>query len=71
LERLIQEDTLPCPEAEAVAALTILAVFESVTGEVFADTIGTKLASRVAGIGRALGNVTREVVFSPPLLQYN
>ena len=71
LEQLLLEETSPCSETAAVAALEILALFETATGELFADTPGTRLASRVSGIGRVLGNITREVHFDPPLQQFS
>ena len=65
------EDTTPCPAEQASAAWDFLALFETVTGEVFADTPGIPVARRVAGLGRVMANITREVVFSPPLQQLN
>ena len=62
---------MPCTEAAAVPALALLARFESTIVEIFEDTPGTRLASRVAGIGRAMSNVVREVEFDPPLVQYS
>ena len=71
LERVLNENMVPCSEGEAVTALTILAVFETMTTETFADTPGVKLASRVAGMGRMMSNVVREVSFDPPLRQFS
>ena len=51
-------------------AVTILALFESITGEVFADTPGIKLASRIPGMGKFLGNLSRDRVLDPPLVQF-
>ena len=71
LERLLREDTVVCMESEAVPAIDLLALFETVTGEMYADTPGTMLPSRVCGFGKVLGNVTREVTFDPALVQYS
>ena len=71
LERLLQEDTVPCPQSQAVAATELLALFESTTQEAFADTPGVRLASRVCGFGKVMGNITREVSFDPPLQQFS
>ena len=71
LEQLLREDTSACSEAEAVGALDFLALFETVTGELFADTPGIKVASRVSGMGRVLGNITREIQFDSPLQQFS
>ena len=62
---------MPCPKAAASKAIDLLALFESVTGEIFADTPGTLLASRVCGLGKVMGNITRDVLFDPPLVQYS
>ena len=35
----------------------------------FADTPGVKLTYRTAGIGKVLGNITREVAFDQPMVQ--
>jgi hypothetical protein len=71
LERLLLEDTVPCLESQAVPALDLLALFEEVTGESFADTPGTRLASRICGLGRVMSNIVREVEFVPRLRQYS
>jgi hypothetical protein len=59
----------PCAPAHASLSVDILALFESTTGEIFTDTPGTLLAARVLGLGRAMSNIVREVVFEPPMLQ--
>ena len=71
LVQLLQDATESCAEGAAVPSVTVLALFESVTGEPFTDTPGTKLASRVAGLARVMGNLTRDVVFDPPLRHYS
>ena len=62
----MREDTILCPQSSASLAVDLLAAFETITGEAFADTPGTLLKNRVAGFGKVLGNITREVVFDPP-----
>ena len=68
---LLREDTVVCPKAVASSALDLLALFETVTNEVYADTPGVRLASRLIGFGKVMGNLTREVEFAPPLVQFN
>ena len=67
LVQLLKEDTVPSTAPSPAGVL--LALFESTTGEVFMDTPGVKLASRTAGFGRVMGNITRDVEFDPPLVQ--
>ena len=71
LERLLREDTIVCPPAMAAVAVDLLCLFETITKEQYADTPGTKLTSRVAGFGKVMGNISREVAFVPPLIMYN
>ena len=68
---MLREDTEACVAGESVSAITLLALFDSVRGEVFSDSPGAKLTCRVAGVGRALSNITREAMFDPPMQQYN
>ena len=70
LEVLLREDTMPCCKEAAVPTMTLLALFETVTGELFSDTPGVKLVNRIRGLGRVMANVLREVSFEPPLCQF-
>jgi ribonuclease HI len=66
---LVQEDMVECPHSEGVAAVGVLEIFERLTGEAFSDTPGALVGSRVRGIAKVLGNVSREEGLDPPLLQ--
>ena len=70
LIQLLKEDTTLCSEKDASLAVDLLALFETTTGEAYADTPGILLKYRVAGIGKVMGNLTREVEFDPPLVQF-
>ena len=61
---------MPCCKEAAVPTMTLLALFETVTGELFSDTPGVKLVNRIRGLGRVMANVLREVSFEPPLCQF-
>ena len=67
LVRLLNEDTDICPVASGSTAEELLASFERITGELFSDTPGAMLTSRVRSIAKVLGNVTREMTFTPVL----
>lgn len=67
LVRLLHEDVDVCPGTAGSTAEEMLALFERVTGEHFSDTPGTALTSRIRSIAKVLGNITREVEFTPPL----
>ena len=69
LERLLLEETDDCTDAQASSALEVLALFETVTKEVFADTPGVTLKQRVSAMGKVMSNITRQVTFTPPLRQ--
>ena len=71
LEQVLRDHTEVCAESEAVPALHLLALFETLTAESFADTPGTLLPSRVCGFGKVLGNITKEVSFVPALQQFS
>ena len=58
---------MPCHESAASNAVTLLCLFETVTGEQFSDTLGVKLASRVSGLGRTMAHVVRTIQFDPPM----
>ena len=68
---MLLDDTDPCAPLLASVSLDLLALFETVTNEIFSDTTGTPLERRVAGIGRVMANIARQVVFDPPMLQLN
>jgi hypothetical protein len=69
LVRLLQEDTAVCLSSTPWSkAEELLALFERDTGELFSDTPGAPLTSRVRGFAKVLGNITREVNMVPPLL---
>ena len=69
LVALINEDMLVCPHNEGVAAVGVLELFERRTGEAFSDTPGSLVGSRVRGMAKVLGNLSREEQFDHPLLQ--
>ena len=66
---LINEDTVVCPVTSGSVAPCLLELFERVTGEPFSETPGALLTNRVRAIAKVLGNLVREVTFTPPLLQ--
>jgi hypothetical protein len=67
LVQLLQEDTEVCPVTAGSTAATLLALFEHVTAELFSEAPGAPVTSRIRSFAKVLGNVTREVVFTPPL----
>ena len=69
LVSLIMADMLVCPPMEGVAAVAVLELFERRTGEAFSDTPGMLLGSRVRGMAKVLGNLSREGALDPPLVQ--
>ena len=69
LERLLLEETADCVDAQASSSLELLALFETVTKEVFADTPGVTLKQRISAMGKVMSNIMRQVVFTPPLRQ--
>ena len=66
---LLKEDMVPCPNAEGVAAVGVLELFERLTGELFSDTPGALVGSRVRGMAKVLDNISREENLDPPLLR--
>jgi hypothetical protein len=68
LVQLINEETTPCPAALGATSEALLELFERITGEQATDFPGVALESRRRAFAKVLGNVTREVVFDPPLL---
>ena len=58
-----------CPVTSGSVAPCFLELFERVTGEPFSETPGALLTNRVRAIAKVLGNLVREVTFTPPLLQ--
>eukprot|EP00667_Euglena_gracilis_P022592 EG_transcript_25222 len=58
---------VPCPAASGSSAESILAHFELSTGERFTPSPGSRMAQRVTGVGRVLGNLVREASMLPPL----
>ena len=69
LVTLIQHDMLVCPHVEGVVAVGVLELFEWLTGETFSDTPGALVGSRVRGMAKVPGNLSREERLEPPLLQ--
>ena len=65
---LIREDMLVCSHSEGLAAVGFVELFERLTGEPFSDTPGAWVGSRVRGMGKVLGNVSREEAIDPPLV---
>jgi hypothetical protein len=65
---LIREDMLVCSHSEGLAAVGFVELFERLTGEPFSDTPGARVGSRVRGMGKVLGNVSREEDIDPPLV---
>ena len=70
MEQLLREDMVLSTESVASNAYVLLCLFETVTGETFADTPGVRLTSRISGIGRTMANVVRDIEFDPPLVAY-
>jgi hypothetical protein len=68
LERLLLEDTVPCPASMGSTALVFLELFERITHEVFTEAPGQPVTSRVRAIAKVLGNICREVTFTPTLV---
>ena len=68
LTLVIQSQMTPCPAAAGSLALAFLALFERHTGQVFADTPGVPVGSRVRGMARMLPALAQQVEFVPPLL---
>ena len=66
---LIRTDTEPCPLPTGATAVVFLELFERVVQEPFTDTPGRLVTFRVRSIAKVLGNITREVDFTPPLVQ--
>ena len=69
LVRVINEDTIVCPPSAGAVAPCMLELFERTTGEMFSDTPGVLVSSRVRAIAKVMGNLVREVAFDPPLIQ--
>jgi hypothetical protein len=67
LVQLINEETTPCPAVQGATSEVLLELFERITGEPATDSPGVALESRRRAFAKVLGNVTREVVFDPPL----
>ena len=67
LVQLLQEDTEICPVVAGSTAEALLALFERVTGEMFSDSPGAALTSRVRSLAKVMGNITREARLDPPL----
>jgi hypothetical protein len=68
LVQFIREETEVCPAAAGATAQELLEVFKSSTGELFSANPGVLLTSRVRGLARVMGNITREESFNPPLV---
>lgn len=68
LLQFLREETEVCPAAAGATAQELLEVFETRTGEVFSANPGALLTSRVRGLAKVMGNITREEVFDPPLV---
>ena len=66
---LLKEDMVSCSNAEGVAAVGVLELFERLTGELFSDTPGALVGSRVRGMAKVLDNISREEHLDPPLLR--
>ena len=69
LMAIVQDEMVPCPPADGVEAVVVLEHFERVTSEAFTDSPGTLVGHRVRALAKLLGNLAREEVFDPPLLQ--
>jgi hypothetical protein len=69
LMAIVRDEMVPCPPADGVEAVVVLELFERVTSEAFTDSPGTLVGHRVRALAKVLGNLAREEVFDPPLLQ--
>ena len=58
---------MPCPCRVGGSALLVLALFERTTGELFSDTPGALLDTRLRAMAKVLGNVARAEVWDPPM----
>jgi hypothetical protein len=66
---IVRDEMVPCPPADGVEAVVVLELFERVTSEAFTDSPGTLVGHRVRALAKVLGNLAREEVFDPPLMQ--
>ena len=56
-----------CPPRMGASAATVVELFERVTQEAFSDTPGALLTSRIRGMAKVMGNVSREEEWTPAL----
>ena len=66
--QLVQQEMEPCRPEEGSPATVFLELFEQSTGQPFSQTPGALLTSRIRALAKVLGNISREVVWDPPLL---
>ena len=68
LTRLLREDMVVCPAAAGSTAEQLLAAFETTTGELYSESPGAALSSRVRALAKVMSCITRDVPFDPPLV---
>ena len=67
LRAVILEDMMPCGDDAHSDPIVFLALFETMTCELFSETPGTPLPRRLWRMGAALSNLAKEGGFDPPL----
>jgi len=65
LTRLLREDMVVCPAAAGSTAEQLLAAFETTTGELYSESPGAALSSRVRALAKVMSCITRDVPFDP------
>ena len=67
LVALLESDTVVCAPNLGATAVELTELFERVAGEPFSDTPGVPLTSRIRGLAKVMGNLTRCGEGVPPL----